>query len=88
MLRRGVKPYEYMDDLEKFNESLLPEKEDFYSHINMDNTTDAEYTHTKIFCKDFKVKHLGDYHDLYVQSNALLSADVFEKFSRYVSSNI
>ena len=50
--------------------------EGFYSHLSMGDTTDADYAHGKIVCKDFKIKNLGDYHDLYVQSDTLL----FEKF--------
>ena len=44
LLQEGVYPYEYMDDLEKFNETSLPEKEDFYSHVNMEDITDADCT--------------------------------------------
>ena len=69
-----------MDDWEKFNETSLPEKEDFYSHLNMEGITDVDYADTKIVCKDFEIKNLGEYHDLYVQSNTLLLADVFENF--------
>ena len=35
----------------------------------MEDITDADYPHTKIVCKDFEIKHLREYHDLYVQSN-------------------
>ena len=69
-----------MDDWKKFNEKLLSEKEDFYSHLNMEDITDTDYAHAKKVCKDFEIKHLGEYHDLYVQRNTLLLADVFEKF--------
>ena len=69
-----------MDDWEKFNETSLPETEDFYSHLNMEDITDADYAHTKRVCKDFETKKLGEYHDLYVQSDTLLLADVFENF--------
>ena len=78
MLWKGVYPYEYMDDWEKFNETSLPEKEDFYSHLNIEDITDADYAHAKRVCKDFEIKNLGEYHDLYVQGKKLLSADVFE----------
>ena len=61
-----------MDDWEKFNENLLPEKEDFYSHLNMDDITDADCTNAKIVCKDFEIKRLGEYHDLYVQNDIYL----------------
>ena len=64
----------------KTNETSLPEKEDFYSHLNMEDITDADYAHAKTVCKDSEIKHLGEYHDLYVQSDTLLLADVFENF--------
>ena len=55
-----------MDDCEKFNlTSSLPEKEEFYSHVNMKDTTDVDYAFLKS-CKGFEIKKLGEYHDLYV----------------------
>ena len=53
----------------------LPEKEDFYSHLNLRDITDADYVHAKRVCKDFKIKNLQDYYDLY---HAFLLGDVFE----------
>ena len=64
----------------EFNETSLPEKEDFYSHLNFEDITDAGYAHAKRECKDIEIKNLGEYHDLYIQSNTLLLADVFENF--------
>ena len=55
-------------------------KKGFYSHLNMDDITDADSSHAKRVCKDFEIKNLGEYHDLYVQSDALLLADIFENF--------
>ena len=49
-----VYPYEFMDDWEKFNETSLHEREDFYSHLNIENITDTEYTHKKRVFKDFE----------------------------------
>ena len=69
-----------MDDWEKFNETTLPEKEDLFSHLNMEDIIDADYAPAIRVCKDFEVKNLGEYHDLYVQSDTLLLADVFENF--------
>ena len=46
----------------------------------MEDITDVDYTHAKRVCKDFEINNLGEYDDLYVQSNTLLSADVFEKY--------
>ena len=80
LLRKGVYPYQYMDDWEKLNETLLPEKEDFYSHLDMEDIADADYAHAKRVCKYSEIKNLGEYHDLYVQSDTLLLADVFENF--------
>ena len=66
LLRKGVYPCEYMDDWEKFNETRLPKKEDFYSHLNIEDITDADYVHSKRVCKNFEIENLGKYHDLYV----------------------
>ena len=80
MLQKGVYPYEYRDDWKKFNEISLPRKEDFYNHLNMEYITDAGYTRAKRLCKDFKIRNLGDYHDLYFRSDILLLVDVFGNF--------
>ena len=64
----------------KFDETSLPEKDDFYSHLNMEDIIDLNYAHVKRVCKDFEMKKLGKYHDLHVQSNTLLLADVFKNF--------
>ena len=69
-----------MSDWEKFYKILLPEKEDFNSHLNMEDITDADYKHTKRGCKDFKIKKLGEYYDLYFQSDTLLLADILTTF--------
>ena len=82
LLRKGVYSYEYMDDWEKFNETALPEKEEFYSNLNLEYITDADYMHGKRVCKDFGIKNLGEYHDLYLKSDTLLLADVFENFGK------
>ena len=80
LLRKGVCPYQYMNDWEKANGTSLPEKEDFYSHLNLQDITYADYAHAKRVCKDFEIKNFEEYHDLYVQSDILLLADVFENF--------
>ena len=56
LLQKGVYPYEYMDDWEKFNEASLVEKKDFHSHLYMKDITDADYAHAKRVCKDFEIK--------------------------------
>ena len=69
-----------MDNWERFNETSLPNKESFYSNLNMENTDDIDYRHGNNVFKRFNLKNLGEYHDLYVQSDTLLLADVFENF--------
>ena len=69
-----------MDEWEKFNETSLPDKEEFYSNLNIEDVTDADYMHAKRAYKDFEIKHLGEYHDLYLKNGTLLLADVFENF--------
>ena len=67
LLRKGVYPYEYMDNWERFDETLLPNKESFYSNLNMENIDDIDYRHGNNVFKRFKLKNLGGYHDLYVK---------------------
>ena len=55
----------------------MPQKEDFYSHLNIEDITDPDYAQTKRICKDFKIRILRYYHDLYAQSDTFLLADVF-----------
>ena len=80
LLKKGVYPYEYMDNWDRFDETSLPDKESFYSSLNMENIDDINYRHGNNVFKKFKLKNVGEYHDLYVQSDTLLLADVFENF--------
>ena len=66
LLRKVVYPFEYMDEWQKFNESSLPEKEDFYSHLTIEDITDVDYAHTKRVCKNFEIKTFWEYHGSYV----------------------
>ena len=82
LLRKGVYPYEYMDSWDKFNETPISNIELFYSNLTMENITETDYVHDNNIFKTFKLNNLGDYHDLYVQSDTLLLADVFENFRK------
>ena len=80
LLRKGFYPYEYMDNWERFDETSLPDKESLYSSLNMENINDIDYRHGNSVFKKNKLKNLVEYHDLYVQSDTLPLADVFENF--------
>ena len=80
LLRKGIYPYENMNSWERFNETSFPNKEDFSSCLNMEDITDIDYTRAKRVFKELEMNNLGDYHDLYVQSDTLLLADIFENF--------
>ena len=69
-----------MDNWQRFDKTSLPNKEAFYSNLNMDDITDVDYMHGKTVFEYLINKNLGDYHDLYVHSDTLLLADVFENF--------
>ena len=81
LLRKGVYPYEYMDSWKRFKEESLSDKESFYSELNNEHITDEAYEHAQKVCDTFKIKNLGEYHDLYVQSDTTLLADGFFIFT-------
>ena len=64
----------------KSNETTLPNKKSFYSELYLEDIINEDYIHAKKVFKEFKLKNLGDRHDLCVQSDTLLLADVFENF--------
>ena len=68
-----------MDDWEKLNHTSFPETEDFYSHLNMVDIIDEDYTHAKSLQR-FEIKKLEEYHDLYLQNDTLLLAAVSGNF--------
>ena len=80
LLRKGVYPYEYIDSSEKFNGTTLLPKEAFYSKLNLEDITDKDCIHVQKVWDVFEIKNLGEYHDLYVQSDTLLLSDVIENF--------
>ena len=82
LLRKGVYPYEYMNDWNKFDETELPLKKEFDSDLNMSSISDKDYNHAKSVFNILNTTNLGDYHDLYVQSDTLLLSDIFEEFRK------
>ena len=69
-----------MDSWERFDETSLPDIETFYSSLNMEDITNPDHRQAKRVFKNLSNKNLGDYHDLCVQSDTLLLADLFENF--------
>ena len=82
MSQKGVYSYDFMDSFEKFNQTELPAKEQFYSILNDQHITNDEYDHAKKVWKAFNIETMGEYHDLYLKSDVLLLADVFESFRK------
>ena len=87
LLRKGVYPYEYIDGWNKFNEKIIPSKESFYSNLTLENISETDYAHANNVFKKFNINNLGEYHDLYVRSDTLLLADVFENFRQSCLKN-
>ena len=87
LLRKGVYPYEHIDEWDKFNEKVLPGKESFYSNLTLENISETDYAHANNAFKKFNINNLGEYHDLYVRSDTLLLADIFENFRKSCLKN-
>ena len=82
MTRKGIYPYDYMDSFEKFNKTELPTKEEFYSILNNEHISDEDYSHAQKVWNTFQLQTMGEYHNLYLKSDILLLADVFENFRK------
>ena len=80
LLRKGVYPYECTDSWKRFKEKSLTYNKSQYSKLNNEHITDEDHALAQKVWKVFKINNLGECHDLYVQSDALLLADVFENF--------
>ena len=78
--RKGVYPYDYMDSFKRFSEKSLPRREDFYSILNDSGISESDHSHAKEVWSTFQIRDMGEYHDLYLRTDVLLLADVFESF--------
>ena len=80
LLRKGVYPYDYMSELTKLNDTCLPVIKGFYNRLNDEDISTEDYNHAQNVWDHFGCKTMRDYHDLYLKSDVLLLADVFETF--------
>ena len=87
LLRKGVYPCEYIDGWDKFNEKIISSKDSFYSNLTLENISETDYAHANNVFKKFNINNLGEYHDLYVRSDMLLLADIFENFRQSCLKN-
>ena len=79
--RKGVYPYDYMDNFNKFKEEELSSIENFYSKLIGEDISDCDYNHAENVWNKFECKTIGDYHDLYLKCDVLILA-VFENFRK------
>ena len=77
--KKGFYPNEYLSDFENFKEKF-PSKEKFYSSLTNRKISDKKYEHVLNVWNKFEMKTMKNYHDLFLKSDVLLLANVFEKF--------
>ena len=80
VITKGIYPYEYMNNFEKFNETKLPDIKCFYSSLNDETVTEDQYKHAQNIWETFRIKNLGEYHDFYLKTDVMLLSDVFENY--------
>ena len=80
LLRKGIYPYEWFDNISKFDETSLPPKSAFFSKLNNANISDEDFSFAQSVWAKYNCKNMGDYHDLYLSVDVLLLADIMESF--------
>ena len=78
--RKGVYPYDYMSRFDRLSETCLPPIECWYSKLNDTNISKEDFSHANLVWDTFQMETMRDYHDLYLKTDVLLLADVFERF--------
>ena len=87
LIRKGIYPYEYMDSWDRFEETKLPPKDSFYSALSMSGVIETDYEHACKVWREFGINNMGEYHDLYLKTDVILLANVFEAFRNVCLSN-
>ena len=82
LTQKGFYPYDYVSSIERFSETQLPLKSEFYSKLNDEDISEEDYQHALKVWNTFNCQNIRDYHDLYLKSDVLLLADVFENFRK------
>jgi hypothetical protein len=87
LTRKGVYPYDYMSSWDKFEEPSLPTRKKFYNSLKKRHISRADYKYAQLVFKEFGLTSLGEYHDLYLLTDTLLLACVFEEFRDMAMNN-
>ena len=83
LTKKGIYPYDYFDNIKKYNEQKLPDKKEFFNKINNKNISDEDYDHAKNVFEKFNCNNLLDYSILYLKTDICHLSDVFQKFSDF-----
>ena len=83
LTKKGIYPYDYFDEKEKYNELELLKKEKFFNKLNNKNLSNEDYKHALNVFKTFECKDLLDYSILYLKTDICHLSDVFQKFSNF-----
>ena len=87
LIRKGIYPYEYMDSWDRFEETNLPPKDSFYSTLSMSGVSETDYEHARKVWREFGINNMGEYHDLYLKTDVILLANVFEALRNVCLNN-
>ena len=87
LTRKLPYPYRYMDSFDKFQETQLPPKKAFFNDLSNKDISDKDYSFVQKLWRTFQLKNLGELHDLYVETDTLLLADVFENYRKVIHNN-